>query len=341
MKSNLKSTLSGYVVILALASGCANQNLADNPINRGAGVLASGLAQVNRAVSGGLDSVDRAAMSIQVQRLKPDEYSLAATLGTRRETGPGPNPDTTYRPALDARAKAVCQGDYGLLGERNPQADAALLRWEAQRRPIGTLQPHDVAALSSFPQAGLVWHIRCGHGQAWRAPVATPFLSTAAMSEEERRMLVPVVRTMERVVANVPSLPAPLARAAKVALPTELELKNILLREGIRNDQATVNSFRVATEGLARAIERRNLFERVNVVESTGLSPAEAEVSIYLDGSTLRYWIPGRDAKAVRLNALTYRERVGPIEARGIQPAEAITLALAVLESELAPSLSR
>jgi len=341
-KSEARSKAMAFIVVgcgaFAVLSGCATSNLADNPLNRAAGVVASALAGVNRSVSAGFDAVDRTAMNVNSKAASlPNEYYIGATLGTRRDTGPGPNPDTTYRPALDMRARAICQGNYGLLNEHNSQATVAFQRRIIEERVKRgethlLLEPYERTLLDSYPEAGLVWHVKCGEGKGWRAP-APSRIDYSAISGKDRENVVATGQNIDRIVAGVPALQKPIFPKATLVVPTELEAKGILLREGQANPQWLVLTSRIAIEGLARGVERRNIFSIAEIVEGTRLPEATpGNITVYFDGEEVRFQVPGKERQVVRLDPKSYSSFVTPISGRGIRLDEGVELAVAVIE---------
>lgn len=86
---------------------------------------------------------------------------------------------------------------------------------------------------------------------------------------------------------------------------------------------------------MARAIARRNIFGRVDILEGLNRPAPDTGALIFVHGNALRIQLPGATAKSLRLDAHNYRARVGPITARAIRPDEGVSLALIAIEAEV------
>lgn len=340
-RSLLAITTAGFI------SGCATQNLADNPINRAAGVLASALAGVNRTVAGGVDSVDKNLMNVQYRLAgEPNEYVMGAVLGTRREIGVGPNPDTTYRPALASKANEVCRGQFQLLDERNPQASIRAERFFLEQRiereiltrtgqggyGLPEITAYDRQLLNSYPEAGLVWRIRCGEGQGWTPPPPSRFDITT-VPPQDRAFISRAIQNVDNLVANVPRLSSSLYPKALLLVPTEVAMKNIILRSGVSNPQTTVVFWRIGIDGLTRGMQRRNIFTEAETREASRLPESNGDkVAVYFAGDDLEISVPGEPAQVVKLNAASYKKQIGPLPTGKFRQEDGMELAVQVIE---------
>jgi hypothetical protein len=341
---------------LALCAGCATQNLADNPVNRTAGVIASALAGVNRSVASGLDSADKTLMNVQYKSANSlNEYVLAATLGTRRETGIGPNPDATYRPALTSKANEICKGQFSLLAEENRQASAAFQRERTRQRierealaktgrggyRVPDITTTDYQLLNTYPEAGLTWLVRCGEGKGWAAP-ALPKLDLTTAPAQDREFIARTAQNTARIVASVPSLSVAIYPKALVLVPDEIALKGLILDGGKANPQTKVLIWGIGLDGLARAVQRRNIFNDVDIQEASRLPDAsDGKVVIYFSGENINVRAVGEPTQVIPLNPESYTKYVGPRVSRSFQQEEGIELALFVAEDAARRSAAR
>ena len=335
------------VVFAALTSGCATQNLADNPVNRAAGVIASALGGLNRAVASGFDSADRSLMNIKYTPADtPNEYLLSATLGTRRETGVGPNPDKTYRPALAAKATELCKGQFLVLNERNSQAstsfqrkllDARIEREALTKTGAGinrspTIDPYEQQLLNTYPEAGLAWHMRCGEGQGWTPPPA-PRFNVESVPYQDKGFINLAIQNTERITANVPRLPRTLYPKALLLVPTEIAMKDIILRSGASNSQTIVVLWSIGMDGAARSIQRRHIFDDVEIQEATRLPESVAgQVAVYFEGEDMKMSVPGEAPRVVRLNTASYVKHIGQLPTAKFRQEDGVELAVLLVE---------
>lgn len=335
------------IAIVGFISGCATQNLADNPVNRAAGVLASALAGLNRRVATGLDSMDRNLMNVQYKAAGAvNEYFMSAELGTRRETGPGPNPDTTFRPAMATKASAVCKGPFRILDERNPQVSIGFQRRFVERRieretynRTGTggyglpeVSSFDRLLLNTYPEAGLAWHIRCGEGPGWSAPPPLKF-DVTTVPAQDRNFVGVAMQQMDRLVGNVPPLTSTVYPEALLLVPTEIAMKDLILRSGLPNPQTTVLLWAIGVDGLSRGVERRKIFDAVEAQEASSLPvSSDGKVVVYFGGNDLSVLVPGEPAESVRINAASYEKIVAPKSATALTAAEGMELVVRVVE---------
>lgn len=338
---------TAMIAMVGFISGCATQNLADNPVNRAAGVLASALAGVNRTVARGMDSMDRNLMSIQYSPAgAANEYFMSAELGTRQETGAGPNPDTTYRPALASKANAVCKGQFRLLNERNPQVSIAFQRQLVEKRVereiynrtgtggygVPEISGFDRLLLNTYPEAGLVWHIRCGEGPGWSAPPQRKF-DVTTVPVQDRKFVGVGMQQIDRLVGNVPPLASTLYPKALLLVPTEIAMKDLILRSGSPNPQTTVLIWAIGMDGLSRGVQRRKIFDVVETEEASRLPvSSDGKVVVYFGGDDLGVLVPGKPAELVRINVASYEKFVAPRGATALTTEEGMELVVRVVE---------
>ncbi len=336
-----------FVAFAALTSGCATQNLADNPVNRAAGVIASALGGVNQSVASGFDSVDRSLMNVKYTPAgMPNEYLLSASLGTRRETGAGPNPDKTYRPALATKATELCKGQFLVLNEHNSQASISLQRkllaGRIEREALTktgaglnrspTIDPYEQRLLNTYPEAGLAWHIRCGEGQGWTPPPA-PRFNVESVPKQDRQFINNAMQNAERLTANVPRLPQSLYPKALLLVPTEIAMKDIILRSGASNTQTKVVQGSISMDNLARIIQRRHIFDDVDIQEATALpGPIAGQVAFYFEGDDMNISVPGEAPRVVRLNAAGYVKYIGPLPTSRFRQEDGVELVVRLAE---------
>ena len=347
---SMRTTGFRYTIFVAVAmfiSGCATQNLADNPLNRAAGVLASALSGVNRTLESGLDSMDKNLMNVHYKAAgAPNEYIMSAALGMRRETAGGPNADTTYRPALASKATVICKGQFRLLDESNPQAIIGAQRVLQENRiereffsrtgqggyGLPEITSYDQALLNSYPEAGLVWHIRCGEGSGWSAP-PPPKFDLTTLPAEDRGRVINAIRITGRAVGNVPALSGPLYPQGLLLVPTEISMKDIILRSGAPNPQATVVLWRVIADGLAQSVQRRKIFGAAELREASALSgSSDGRVVIHFTPNELTVMVPGEPTQVVRLDKESYRKRIAPSNTTGLSAEEGMELVIRVVE---------
>jgi hypothetical protein len=129
---------------------------------------------------------------------------------------------------------------------------------------------------------------------------------------------------------------------ALVLVPDEIALKGLILDGGKANPQTKVLIWGIGLDGLARAVQRRNIFNDVDIQEASRLPDAsDGKVVIYFSGENINVRAVGEPTQVIPLNPESYTKYVGPRVSRSFQQEEGIELALFVAEDAARRSAAR